>query len=89
MRSRRALPKPESLSVAAAMFTPEAHEATREKRRSSGPIQGGGHRLKDVAWATAYLVSNALRWIMGQVLVVEARLTLTTRGDQVLTARPQ
>ena len=42
-----------------------------------------------VGWAAVYLASDESRWITGQVLVVDAGLTLTTRGDQVLTREPQ
>lgn len=68
--------------MVAPVVTPEA----RERRRLGGLIQDEGTAW-DVGWAAVYLASDEARWITGQVLVVDAGLTITTR-DQGIGAVP-
>jgi NAD(P)-dependent dehydrogenase (short-subunit alcohol dehydrogenase family) len=50
----------------------------RERRRRATPlgIEGTGW---DVGWGAVYLASPEARWVTGQVLVIDAGLTMTTR----------
>jgi NAD(P)-dependent dehydrogenase (short-subunit alcohol dehydrogenase family) len=56
----------------------------RAERRRSGFIQEEGTAW-DIGWAAVYLASDEARWVSGQVLVIDAGVTLTTRGG---TAEP-
>ncbi len=49
----------------------------REHRRQASPLGTEGTGW-DVAWGAVYLSSDEARWITGQVLVIDAGLTLTT-----------
>jgi NAD(P)-dependent dehydrogenase (short-subunit alcohol dehydrogenase family) len=53
--------------------------ARRAERRRSGFIQEEGTPW-DIAWAAVYLASDEARWVTGQVLVIDAGVTLTVRG---------
>jgi NAD(P)-dependent dehydrogenase (short-subunit alcohol dehydrogenase family) len=53
-------------------------EAARERRRQASPLGTEGTGW-DVAWGAVYLASDEARWVTGQVLVIDAGLTLTTR----------
>jgi NAD(P)-dependent dehydrogenase (short-subunit alcohol dehydrogenase family) len=53
-------------------------------RRRSGFIQDEGTAW-DIAWAAVFLASDESRWVTGQVLSIDAGVTLTTRGG---TAEP-
>jgi NAD(P)-dependent dehydrogenase (short-subunit alcohol dehydrogenase family) len=59
------------------MVEPLGPEA-RERRRQAAPlgVEGSGW---DVGWGAVYLASPEARWVTGQVLVIDAGLTLTTR----------
>jgi NAD(P)-dependent dehydrogenase (short-subunit alcohol dehydrogenase family) len=50
----------------------------RERRRQATPlgVEGTGW---DVGWGAVYLASDEARWVTGQVLVIDAGLTATTR----------
>lgn len=50
----------------------------RERRRRASPLGTEGTGW-DVAWGAVYLASDEARWVTGQVLVIDAGLTLTTR----------
>lgn len=49
----------------------------REHRRQASPLGTEGTGW-DVAWGAVYLSSDEARWVTGQVLVIDAGLTLTT-----------
>ncbi len=50
----------------------------RERRRRASPLQTEGTGW-DVGWGAVYLASDEARWVTGQVLVIDAGLTVTTR----------
>jgi NAD(P)-dependent dehydrogenase (short-subunit alcohol dehydrogenase family) len=50
----------------------------RERRRRASPLQTEGTGW-DVGWGAVYLASDEARWVTGQVLVIDAGLTMTTR----------
>jgi NAD(P)-dependent dehydrogenase (short-subunit alcohol dehydrogenase family) len=51
----------------------------REQRRRASPLGTEGTGW-DVGWGAVYLASDESRWVTGQTLVIDAGLTLTTRG---------
>ena len=53
--------------------------ARRAERQRSGFIQEEGTAW-DIGWAAVYLASDEARWVTGQVLVIDAGVTLTVRG---------
>ena len=53
--------------------------ARRAERQRAGLIQDEGTPW-DIAWAAVYLASDEARWVTGQVLVIDAGVTLTVRG---------
>jgi NAD(P)-dependent dehydrogenase (short-subunit alcohol dehydrogenase family) len=53
--------------------------ARRAERQQAGFIQEEGTAW-DIAWAAVYFASDESRWVTGQVLTVDAGVTLTTRG---------
>jgi NAD(P)-dependent dehydrogenase (short-subunit alcohol dehydrogenase family) len=50
----------------------------RERRRKAAPLGTEGTGW-DVGWGAVYLASDEARWVTGQVLVIDAGLTATTR----------
>ncbi len=50
----------------------------RERRRRATPLGTEGTGW-DVGWGAVYLASDEARWVTGQVLVIDAGLTMTTR----------
>ena len=50
----------------------------RERRRKASPLATEGTGW-DVGWGAVYLASDESRWVTGQVLVIDAGLTVTTR----------
>jgi len=50
----------------------------RERRRKASPLGTEGTAW-DVGWGAVYLASDESRWVTGQVLVIDAGLTTTTR----------
>jgi NAD(P)-dependent dehydrogenase (short-subunit alcohol dehydrogenase family) len=54
-------------------------EEARQRRARSGLIKEEGTPW-DVAWASVFLASNEARWITGQVLTVDAGLSITIPG---------
>jgi NAD(P)-dependent dehydrogenase (short-subunit alcohol dehydrogenase family) len=50
----------------------------RERRRKASPLGTEGTGW-DVGWGAVYLASDESRWVTGQVLVIDAGLTVTTR----------
>ena len=50
----------------------------RERRRKKSPLGTEGTGW-DVGWGAVYLASDESRWVTGQVLVIDAGLTITTQ----------
>jgi NAD(P)-dependent dehydrogenase (short-subunit alcohol dehydrogenase family) len=51
----------------------------REVRRRSTPLGTEGTGW-DIGWGAVYLASDEARWVTGQTLVIDAGLSVTTRG---------
>ncbi|MBI3964383.1 MAG: SDR family oxidoreductase [Chloroflexi bacterium] len=63
------------------VWTPLVEELgpeARERRRKASPLGTEGTGW-DIGWAAVYLASDESRWVTGQVIVVDAGLTCTTR----------
>ena len=63
------------------VWTPMVEELgpeARERRRKASPLGTEGTGW-DVGWGAVYLASDESRWVTGQVLVIDAGLTVTTR----------
>jgi NAD(P)-dependent dehydrogenase (short-subunit alcohol dehydrogenase family) len=62
------------------VFTPLVEyrigEDGRRRRAKSGLIKDEGNAW-DIAWGSVYLASDEARWVNGQVLVIDAGLTIT------------
>jgi NAD(P)-dependent dehydrogenase (short-subunit alcohol dehydrogenase family) len=67
------------------IWTPLVAERMSAERRalrsSSGLIKDEGTAW-DIAWAAVYLASDEARWVNGQVLTVDAGLTVTLPGNE-------
>jgi NAD(P)-dependent dehydrogenase (short-subunit alcohol dehydrogenase family) len=53
----------------------------RQRRATSGLIKDEGGAW-DIGWAAVYLASDEARWVTGQVLTVDAGITITIPGNQ-------
>jgi NAD(P)-dependent dehydrogenase (short-subunit alcohol dehydrogenase family) len=66
------------------VFTPliaeRLSDAGREQRASNGLIKDEGTAW-DIGWAAVYLASDEARWVTGQVLAVDAGITITIPGN--------
>jgi NAD(P)-dependent dehydrogenase (short-subunit alcohol dehydrogenase family) len=66
------------------VFTPLIAERLdtegRARRATSGLIKDEGNAW-DIAWASVYLASDEARWVTGQVLAVDAGITITIPGN--------
>jgi NAD(P)-dependent dehydrogenase (short-subunit alcohol dehydrogenase family) len=73
----------EGLAAGARWGTSEVATAAegRERRAKAGLIKDEGNAW-DVAWASVYLASDEARWVTGQILTVDAGLTITIPGPQ-------
>jgi NAD(P)-dependent dehydrogenase (short-subunit alcohol dehydrogenase family) len=52
----------------------------RQRRATSGLIKDEGSAW-DIGWAAVYLASDEARWVTGQVLTVDAGITITIPGN--------
>src|SRR5919201_147598 len=52
----------------------------RERRATAGLIKDEGSAW-DIGWAAVYLASDEARWVTGQVLTVDAGITITIPGN--------
>jgi NAD(P)-dependent dehydrogenase (short-subunit alcohol dehydrogenase family) len=55
-------------------------EAGRQRRATAGLIKDEGSAW-DIGWAAVYLASDEARWVTGQVLAVDAGITITIPGN--------
>jgi NAD(P)-dependent dehydrogenase (short-subunit alcohol dehydrogenase family) len=55
-------------------------EEGRQRRATSGLIKDEGNAW-DIGWAAVYLASEEARWVTGQVLTVDAGITITIPGN--------
>jgi NAD(P)-dependent dehydrogenase (short-subunit alcohol dehydrogenase family) len=55
-------------------------DAGRQRRATSGLIKDEGGAW-DIAWAAVYFASDESRWVTGQVLAVDAGITITIPGN--------
>ncbi len=66
------------------VFTPLVAERLddegRQRRATSGLIKDEGSAW-DIGWAAVYLASDEARWVTGQVLTVDAGITITIPGN--------
>jgi NAD(P)-dependent dehydrogenase (short-subunit alcohol dehydrogenase family) len=66
------------------VFTPLIAERIdaegRQRRATSGLIKDEGSAW-DIGWAAVYLASEEARWVTGQVLAVDAGITITIPGN--------
>jgi NAD(P)-dependent dehydrogenase (short-subunit alcohol dehydrogenase family) len=66
------------------VFTPlvaeRLNEEGRQRRATSGLIKEEGSAW-DIGWAAVYLASDESRWVTGQVLTVDAGITITIPGN--------
>jgi NAD(P)-dependent dehydrogenase (short-subunit alcohol dehydrogenase family) len=66
------------------VFTPLVAERLddegRQRRATAGLIKDEGSAW-DIAWAAVYLASDEARWVTGQVLTVDAGITITIPGN--------
>jgi NAD(P)-dependent dehydrogenase (short-subunit alcohol dehydrogenase family) len=53
----------------------------RQRRATSGLIKDEGNAW-DIGWAAVYLASDEARWVTGQVLTIDAGITITIPGNQ-------
>jgi NAD(P)-dependent dehydrogenase (short-subunit alcohol dehydrogenase family) len=67
------------------VFTPlvaeRLDEPGRQRRATSGLIKDEGSAW-DIGWAAVYLASDEARWVTGQVLTIDAGITITIPGNQ-------
>lgn len=67
------------------VFTPLVAERLdaqgRQRRATSGLIKDEGSAW-DIGWAAVYLASDEARWVTGQVLTIDAGITITIPGNQ-------